>query len=153
MKFRTPIFIQAGLGKNAQPIEELCARWDLYGKTLKVLTEGELQKIIVFLPLSSGSRDLPNFQNLELHFIQDSLFGRLLLLFKLKKQINALQPGLVTLIAGDLYVSPLVARILKLPGGAPLRRQSRPPGTWRWCASENEQSSTCTCGLLRCSCL
>jgi len=114
MKYRAPIFVQAGFGKNAQPIKELCARWDLYGKTLNMLTDGKLQKIIVFLPLSSDSEDLPHFQNLELHFIQDTFFGRLLLLIKLRKRINAIQPSLVTLIAGDLYVSPLVARILRL---------------------------------------
>jgi len=114
MKFRTPIFIQAGLGKNAQTIEELCARWDLYGKTLSALTEGELQKIIVFLPLSDGSRKLPNFPNLELHFSPDSLIGRLLMLLKVQRRINTLKPGLVTLIAGDLYISPVMGCILKL---------------------------------------
>ncbi len=114
MKFRTPIFVQAGLGKNAQPIEELCARWDHYGKTLNLLTGGEVQKLIVFLPLSSGFRDLPHFQNLELHFVQDSMFGRLVLLYKLHQRIGTLKPKLVTLVAGDLFVSPLITQILRV---------------------------------------
>jgi len=114
MKFRTPIFIQAGLGKNAQSTEELCARWDLYGKTLNALTGGELSKIIIFLPLSNNSRELRNFPNLELHFTPDSSIGRLLLLLKVQRRIKTLKPGLVTLIAGDLYISPFMARILKL---------------------------------------
>jgi glycosyltransferase involved in cell wall biosynthesis len=113
MKFRTPIFIQASLGNNAQPIEELCARWNHYGETLNILTSGELQKIVVYLPNSDKTQNLSRFKNLEINFIQDTLFGRFWLFWKLQRQINNLNPDYVTLIAGDLYISPLIARSLK----------------------------------------
>lgn len=114
MNFRTPIFVQAGLGKNAQPVEELCARWNLYGETLTKLTEGKLQKIVIFLPISSETPGLTSFENLDLKYFQDTLSGRFLLIFQLQRQIHTLKPGLVTLIAGDLYISPLISRILKM---------------------------------------
>jgi len=113
MNFRTPIFIQAGLGKNAQPIEELCARWNLYGETLNILTDGELQKIVVYLPCSGKIQNLSHFKNLEINFIKDTLSGRFWLFWTLQRRINNLNPGRVTLIAGDLYISPLIARFLK----------------------------------------
>jgi glycosyltransferase involved in cell wall biosynthesis len=114
MNFRTPFFIQAGLGKNAQPIEELCARWNFYGETLNILTGGELQKIVVYMPRSGKIQNLSRFKNLEINFIQDTLFGRFWLFWRLQRRINDLNPSRVTLIAGDLYISPLISRYLKL---------------------------------------
>lgn len=111
MNFRTPIFIQAGLGKNAQPIEELCARWNLYGETLKILTDGQLQKIVVYVPSPEKIQNLSDFKNLEINFIKDTLFGRVSLFWRLKRRINNLNPSRVTLISGDLYISPLIARL------------------------------------------
>jgi len=113
MNFKTPIFIQAGLGKNSQPIEELCARWNHYGETLNILTSGELQKIVVYFPNSDKIENLSSFKYLEVNFIQDTLFGRIWLFWKLQQRINYLNPGRVTLIVGDLYISPLIARSLK----------------------------------------
>jgi glycosyltransferase involved in cell wall biosynthesis len=113
MNFRTPIFIQAGLGKNAQSIEELFARWNLYGEILNTLTGGELRKIVVYLSCAGKIQDLSRFKNLEINFIQDTLFGRFWLFWKLQQRINNLNPGHVTLIAGDLYISPVIARSLK----------------------------------------
>ncbi len=113
MNFRTPIFIQAGLGRNAQPIEELCARWNHYGKTLNILTGGELQKIVVYLPTSDKIQNLSHFKHLEINFIQDTFLGRFWLFWKLQQRIISLNPGRVTLIVGDLYISPLIARTLK----------------------------------------
>ena len=114
MNFRTPIFIQAGLGKNAQPIEELCVRWNLYGETLNILTDGELQKIVVYMPCSGKIQNLSRFKNLEVNFIKDTLFGRFWLFWRLQRRIKNLNPGRVTLIPGDLYISPLIARFLKI---------------------------------------
>jgi len=113
MNFRTPIFIQAGLGKNAQPIEELYARWNHYGETLNILTDGELQRIVVYLPSSGKVQNLSPFKHLEINFIQDTFFGRFWLFWRLQRRINILNPHHVTLIAGDLYISPLIARSLK----------------------------------------
>jgi len=113
MNFRTPIFIQAGFGKNAQPIQELCARWNLYGEALNILTGGELQKIVVYMPCSGKIPNLPHFKNLEINFIKDTLFGRVSLFWRLQRRINNLNPNRVTLIAGDLYISPLIARFQK----------------------------------------
>ena len=113
MNFRTPIFVQAGMGKNAQPIEELCARWNLYGETLNILTGGELQKIIVYIPSTSDNRDINFFKNLEISFVEDTLLGRFLIFLKVRQRIISLKPSRVTLIAGDLYISPLIARLLK----------------------------------------
>jgi glycosyltransferase involved in cell wall biosynthesis len=110
MMLRTPIFIQAGLGKNAQPLEELLTRWDLYGGTLEEVTNGELQKILVFLPDSNKTLDLDRFVHLEVNFFPDSWLGRLRLVNQLYKRINKLDTRSVTLVAGDIYVSPVLAQ-------------------------------------------
>lgn len=110
---RTPIFIQAGLGKNAQPLEELITRWEMYGKTLEEVTEGEGRKILVFLPGSTQTLDLDCFQHLEVNFFPDSWPGRLGLVIQLHKRISKLTERRVTLVAGDIYISPILARLVK----------------------------------------
>lgn len=111
--YRTPIFIQAGLGKNAQPLNELLSRWELYGKTLEQLTQGNQTKIIVFLPKSSEVLNLNHLRNLEIRFFSDSLIGRLRLVIHLSKYINRLANRKVTLVAGDLYISPILSNLAK----------------------------------------
>lgn len=113
MIFRMPIFIQAGLGKNAQPLEELLTRWNSYGKSLEELSKGELQKIIVFLPDSNQLLDLERFVHLEVNLFPDSLMGRLRLVKQLCKRIKKLGKRSATLVAGDMYVSPMLARGVK----------------------------------------
>ena len=113
MIFRTPIFIQAGLDKNAQPLEELLTRWNSYGKTVEEVTNGELRKIIVFLPDSNQLLDLERFVHLEVNLFPDSLLGRLRLLNQLSKRIKRLGKRSVTIVAGDIYVSPILARGVK----------------------------------------
>ena len=113
MMLRTPIFIQAGLGKNAQPLEELLTRWDLYGGTLEEVTNGELRKILVFLPDSDQTLDLDRFVHLEVNFFPDSWLGRLRLVIQLYKRIKKLDKRSVTLVAGDIYVSPILAQWVK----------------------------------------
>ena len=113
MMLRTPIFIQAGLGKNAQPLEELLTRWDLYGTTLEEVTKGEIRKILVFLPDSNQTLDLDCFAHLEVNFFPDSWLGRLRLVIQLYKRINKLDKRSVTLVAGDIYVSPILAQWVK----------------------------------------
>lgn len=123
MIFRTPIFVQAGLGKNAQPLEELLTRWNSYGKTLEEPTKGELQKIIVFLPDSNQFLDLERFVHLEVILFPDSLLGRLWLVNQLCKRIKKLGKRSVTLVAGDIYVSPILARGVKFLCSASIRIQ------------------------------
>ena len=106
---RTPIFIQAGLGKNAQPLEELLTRWDLYGGTLEEVTNRELRQILVFLPDSNQTLDLDRFEHLEVNFFPDSWLGRLGLVIQLRKRINKLTKRSVTLVSGDIHVSPILA--------------------------------------------
>ncbi len=113
MMLRTPIFIQAGLGKNAQPLEELLTRWDMYGRTVEEVTKGELRKIIVFLPDSNQILDLDRFVHLEVNYFRDSWLGRLRLVIQLCKRVNKLTKRNVTLVAGDIYVSPILARWVK----------------------------------------
>ena len=113
MTFRTPIFIQAGLGKNAQPLEELLTRWDSYGKTLEEVSRGELKQIIIFLPDSKQLLDLERFRHLEVNFFPDSSLGRLRLVNRLNKRIKKLGKCSVTLVAGDIYISPILARCVK----------------------------------------
>lgn len=110
---RTPIFIQAGLGKNAQPLEELLTRWEMYGKTLEEVTKGEGRTILVFLPGSNQTLDLDCFQHLEVNFFPDSWPGRLGLVIQLQKRISKLTGRRVTLVAGDIYISPILARLVK----------------------------------------
>lgn len=110
---RTPIFIQAGLGKNAQPLEELLMRWEMYGKTLEEVTKGEVRKILVFLPGSNQTLDLDCFQHLEVNFFPDSWPGRLGLVIQLRKRISKLTERTVTLVAGDIYISPILTRLVK----------------------------------------
>ena len=123
MMFRTPFFIQAGLGKNAQPLEELLTRWDSYGKTLEEVTEGELRKIIVFLPHSNQLLDLERFVHLEVNFFPDSTLGRLRLVNQLCKRIRKLGKRSVTLVTGDVYVSPILARGVKFICSGSIRIQ------------------------------
>lgn len=113
MMLRTPVFIQAGLGKNAQPMEELLTRWDLYGRNLEEVTNGELRKILVFLPDSDQTLDLDRFVHLEVNFFPDSWMGRLGLIIQLCKRVNKLTKRSITLVAGDIYVSPILARWVK----------------------------------------
>ena len=123
MKFRTPIFIQAGLGKNAQPLEELLTRWNSYGKTLEELSKGELRKIIVFLPDSNQLLDLERFAHLEVNLFPNSSLGRLRLVNQLSERIKKLGKRSVTLVAGDIYVSPILARGVKLVCGGTVKIQ------------------------------
>lgn len=113
MIFRTPIFIQAGLGKNAQPLEELLTRWNSYGKTLEEVTKSKLQKIIVFLPDSNQLLDLERFAHLEVILFPDSSLGRFRLVNQLCKRVKKLGKHSVTLVAGDIYVSPILAGVVK----------------------------------------
>jgi glycosyltransferase involved in cell wall biosynthesis len=113
MIFRTPIFVQAGLGKNAQPLEELLTRWNSYGKTLEEVSQGELRKIIIFLPDSNQLLDLERFVHLEVNLFPDSSLGRLRLVNQLSERIKKLGNRSVTLVAGDSYVSPILARVVK----------------------------------------
>ena len=123
MILRMPIFIQAGLGNNAQPLEELLTRWDSYGKTLEEVSKGELRKIIIFLPDSKQLLDLERFVHLEVNLFPDSLFGRLRLVNKLCKQIKKLGKRSVTLVAGDIYVSPILALGVKFVCSRSIRIQ------------------------------
>jgi glycosyltransferase involved in cell wall biosynthesis len=109
MTLRVPIFIQAGLGKNAQSLEELMTRWDSYGKTLEEATKGGQRNIIVFLPDSNQLPDLKRFVHLEVNLFSDSWLGRLRLVNQLCKRIKKLDNRGVTLVAGDIYVSPILA--------------------------------------------
>lgn len=121
--YRTPIFIQAGLGKNAQPLNELLSRWELYGKTLEQLTLGNQTKIVVFLPKSSEALNLNHLRNLEICFFSDSLIGRLRLVIHLCKYINKLANRNVTLVAGDLYISPILSNLAKFLCGGSVKLQ------------------------------
>jgi glycosyltransferase involved in cell wall biosynthesis len=123
MIFRTPIFIQAGLGKNAQPLEELLTRWNSYGKTLDELSKGELRKIIVFLPDSNQLLDLERFMHLEVNLFSDSSLGRLRLINQLCERIKKLGKRSVTLVAGDIYVSPILAQGVKFLCSGSIRIQ------------------------------
>ena len=123
IRFRTPIFIQAGLGKNAQPLEELLARWNMYGGVLDEVTNHELQKIVVFMPQYNQPLNLDSFVHLEVHFFPNSWMGRLQLIIQLHKCINKLTQRSVTLVAGDSYVSPILARFIKLICDASIRIQ------------------------------
>ncbi|ASY14001.1 glycosyltransferase [Candidatus Planktophila dulcis] len=123
MMLRTPIFIQAGLGKNAQPLEELLTRWNSYGKTLEEVSKGELRKIIIFLPDSNQLLDLERFMHLEVNFFPDSSLGRLRLVNHLSERIKKLGKPSVTLVAGDIYVSPILARGVKFICSGSIRIQ------------------------------
>jgi glycosyltransferase involved in cell wall biosynthesis len=123
MMLRTPIFIQAGLGKNAQPLEELLTRWDMYGRTLEEVTNGELRKILVYLPNSNQTLDLDRFEHLEVNFFTDSWLGRLGLIIQLRKRINRLTKRSVTLVSGDIYISPILAQWVKFMCNGSVRIQ------------------------------
>lgn len=113
MIYRTPIFVQAGMGKNAQGIGDLLSRWNLYGQILQRQTNNMVQKLIVFMPLPKEEVFLDQYKNLEINFFRDSALGRFTLFFKIFRRIKSLPKNFATLIAGDNYFSPIICWSVK----------------------------------------
>lgn len=112
MSSRIPIFIQAGIGKSADSPGELLKRWNIYGQGVNVDTDGDQPKIVVFLPDSMDTSSFSDPEHLGLISFNDSLLGRIKLIFSLIQYIK-LCSNPVTLVAGDLFISPLIAKIVK----------------------------------------
>ncbi len=123
MRYGTPIFVQAGLGKNSQQTSELLTRWNRYGRILEAQTKGSISRIVVFLPRPIGAVNVDHYKNLEVIFFVDSLIGRLSIYFKLRRRISHLRYRLTTLVAGDNYVSPVILYAVKIFCPASIRIQ------------------------------
>jgi glycosyltransferase involved in cell wall biosynthesis len=113
MSYRIPIFIQAGIGKSADSPNQLLKRWNNYGQRVKVVTGGEQSKIVVFLPDSIYASSLANLDHLELIPFPNSLFGRVKLIRTLQQYLKKQVSHPVTFIAGDLFISPLIAILMR----------------------------------------
>ena len=112
MSFRIPIFIHAGIGKSAESPDVLLNRWDNYGQRVKVATGGKQPRIVVFLPDSIYTSSFSAPTNLKIVSFKDSFFGRIKLVFSLSQYIK-LGSNPVTLVAGDLFISPIIANLAK----------------------------------------
>lgn len=114
MTYRTPIFVQAGINKDSQPLSQLMARWDFYGKVADFESDKIISKLIIFLPFPNYSLEVNRFNHLEIHYFKDSLLGRFFLVFQLRARVNLLCSKHIILVAGDNYISLLISWLTKI---------------------------------------
>ena len=105
------VILMPNIHRNAQPTTELLARQDFYASYLRKYSDSQFRKPLVII---SGTSDITNFQNIEVHSISSNPINVLVFALKSLQVVKGISPNPGSLITGTPFQPFLIALVLKL---------------------------------------